>query len=834
MIDRLRFVLAAAMLLALPLQSAPVRPERMDSASEIRLALERLGVTGAALYVAAHPDDENTAMIAWLANERLVRTGYLAVTRGDGGQNLIGTEKGDLLGVIRTHELLEARKVDGGEQFFTRAIDFGYSKTADETLGIWGKARILADFVRVIRTLQPDIIINRFPATGEGGHGHHTASAILAEEAFWLAADPAAFREELGWLPPWQARRIFWNSWRPNETEGLLGVDLGAFNPLLGRSYTELAGESRSMHKSQGFGAAERRGSMMNYLELRAGEPATDDPFEGVDLTWNRVTGGAALLPLLDRAREAFDAERPYLLVPHLIQLRSAIRTLPGKNHWERTLIARKVDEVDELIRQAGGIWVEAIAETPLVVPGNLLQTTLTVVNRSPLEVRAWMVDRRSLPAPVEIPYNRPWSEKVEIPVPKDQPFSHPFWLRATPSEGAWTIRESRLIGRAVAPEPLAVPVVLSVAGELISYEAPVYFRRTDPVMGERYRPLEVHPPVVANIENGVLVFPDHGARTIRISASSSIDGARGVLRPTVPEGWIIEPATAAFALDAGQQRVWGFRLTPPKEASQGQLSVHIELPGWGTYSLSKIELDYPHIPTQTLFPHATANLVRADIARDGRQIGYVMGAGDEIPGALRQIGYEVTLLSDSDLESADLSKLDAIILGVRAYNTRPNLTILQPRLFEYVRRGGTLVTQYNTLGRDLPQSIAPWPLTISRDRVSVEWAPVVIQAPDHPLLSFPNRITEADFEGWIQERGLYFPGAWSDEYAAPLSMDEPGEPAKQSALLVGSLGKGTFIYTPLSFFRQLPAGVPGAYRLFANLVAARNGDADADADRAR
>ncbi|MFN2240285.1 MAG: NEW3 domain-containing protein, partial [Thermoanaerobaculia bacterium] len=320
--------------------------------------------------------------------------------------------------------------------------------------------------------------------------------------------------------------------------------------------------------------------------------------------------------------------------------------------------------------------------------------------------------------------------------------------------------------------------------------------------------------------------------RTVRISVSSMIAGGSGTIRPVVPSGWSVEPASAGFALDAGEQRTWTFRVTPPAEEREGTLSVQIELPDWEPYSLSRIELDYPHIATQTLFPHATAKLVRADIERDGREIGYVMGAGDEIPDALRQIGYEVTLLSDSDLGNGDLSRFDAIVLGVRAYNTRPNLPALQPRLFDYVRRGGTLVTQYNTLGRDLPATLAPWPLTISRERVSVEWAPVILARPDHPLLTFPNRITEDDFEGWVQERGLYFPGTWGEEFSAPLSMDEPGEASKQGGVLVGTLGRGTFIYTPLSFFRQLPAGVPGAYRLFANLVAARSGDADADRAR--
>jgi LmbE family N-acetylglucosaminyl deacetylase len=820
-------IFAASLLLAAAALGAPivVRPERMDDAAEIRLALERLGVVGSALYVAAHPDDENTAMIAWLANGRLVRTGYLAATRGDGGQNLIGPEKGEALGVIRTHELLEARRVDGGEQFFSRAIDFGYSKNSEETLAIWDEEKVLGDFVEVIRTFQPDIVITRFPPDGAGTHGHHTASAILAEKAFHLAGDRDAYPQQVARLWTWQPKRLFWNAWRVADTTGLLQVDLGAFNPLLGRSYTELAGESRSMHKSQGFGAAERRGSLINHLQLRAGEPAASDPFDGIDLTWRRVPGGEAVIPLLERAKAAFRPEDPSALVPALLEIRRILTNLEPKFGWERATVDRKIEELDELIRQASGLWIEAIAEQPSGVPGTSVTATVTVVNRSAVPISIFIAPPAA-EAKSEGPLaaNQPWTASVALPIRQGEELSHPFWLREAPEKGAYRIHP-RHAGDAVAPEPMAVPLIARVEGEPIPFMVPLMYRWTDPVQGERYRPFELHPPVTANLSAGVIVFPRRQAKNIRVALRSEIDGAKGIVRPIVPAGWTVTPQTAEFALATRDEEQFVlFRVMPPAQETEAELTVMIEAEGWQPYSLAHVTIDYPHIPVQTLLPHAQAKLVRADIATDGTRIGYVMGAGDEIPEMLRQIGYDVTLLSDEELEAADLSSFDAIVLGVRAYNTRKRLPHVQERLFEWVRQGGTLVTQYNTLGRDLPPQIAPLPLRISRDRVTVEESPVSILAPAHPVLTAPNAIGAADFEGWIQERGLYFPDQWDPAYEPLLGMADPGETETRGALLFLGLGEGAFVYAPLSFFRQLPAGVPGAYRLFANLVARRDG----------
>lgn len=818
-------ILVASLLLAATAAAAPVivRPERMHDAAEIRLALDRLGVVGSALYIAAHPDDENTAMIAWLSNGRLVRTGYLAATRGDGGQNLIGPEKGEALGVIRTRELLEARRIDGGEQFFSRAIDFGYSKSPEETLAIWNEETILADFVQVIRSFRPDIVITRFPVSGEGTHGHHTASAILAEKAFRLAADPNAYPEQAR-FGTWQPKRLFWNAWRVADTTGLLQVDLGAFNPLLGRSYTELAGESRSMHKSQGFGAAERRGSLVNYLQVRAGDPAASDPFEGIDLTWRRIPGGEAVIPLLEAAKAAFRPEDPSAIVLPLIEVRRVLTRLDAKYGWEMDTVERKVEELDELIRQASGLWIEAIAEQTSGVPGTSVPAKVTVVNRSDIPVAIAIAP----PAPGAtsegtLRTNEPWSASFAMPIPKDAELSHPFWLRQDPEKGAYRA-DRRYVGAAVAPDPVAVPLVATIAGQPIPFMAPLTYRWTDPVQGERFRPFELHPPVTANLSAGVVIFPRAEPKRIRVALRSEVDDAKGTVRAIAPKGWTVAPPASPFAIaKRDDEQFVVFIVTPPAAPAEGELTVTIETAGWAPYSLSHATIDYPHIPVQTLLPHAHAKLVRAEIATDGKRIGYVMGAGDEVPEMLRQIGYEVTLLSDEELEVSDLSSYDAIVLGVRAYNTRKRLPQLQARLFEWVRRGGTLVSQYNTAERDLP-ALAPLPLRISRDRVTVEESPVTILAPSHPLLTTPNAIGPADFQGWIQERGLYFPDQWDPAYEPLLGMADPGEPEKRGALLFLRHGEGAFVYAPLSFFRQLPAGVPGAYRLFANLVARRDG----------
>ncbi|HEX6626053.1 MAG TPA: PIG-L family deacetylase [Pyrinomonadaceae bacterium] len=822
--------LAALALLLSALASASAQAPAVMDAAEIQLALKRMTVVGSALYVGAHPDDENTALLAYLANERGVRAAYLSVTRGDGGQNLIGTEQGAALGLVRTQELLAARRLDGAEQFFTRAIDFGFSKSPAEALRVWGHEAALADVVWVVRRFRPDLVITRFPTTGEGGHGHHTASAILAREAFEAAADPKRFPEQLAYVKPWRPKRLVWNAFvrqgeRPANADKLLSVDVGAFNPLLGQSYTEIAARSRSMHKSQGMGAAERRGTALNYFAHVAGEEAGDDLFEGVDMTWGRVAGGEAAGRLLEQAGRDFRPSNPRAILPLLLRVRAELRKLAADD----PLVNAKRDELSKLILDSTGLWAEAVAAEAYTTPGADVRVAVTLVNRSDVPLRFEGVTLSGgTPQAVgkELKNNQPLTTELKVPAPAE--YSQPYWLRKEPGAGLFAVEGQENVGEPVAASQLTL-VVKATAGENeeIDFTLPVLFRWTDRVQGELYRPVVVVPEVAVRLEEKVLVYSDRRPKLVRVKLKSNVAGdASGTLRLRLPAGWAAAPSEVPVTLKGkGTEAAATFNVTPPADGSTATLSAEFET-GGKKFTHGMVEIDYPHIPRQTLFPVAAARLVRVELARRGARVGYVMGAGDEVPEALRQVGYDVTLLSDEDLDAADFSRFDAVVTGVRAYNTRATLRKQQQLLLEYVERGGTLVVQYNTPERALEGfAFGPYPLRLSSERVSVEDAPVTLLAARdelrNELLDAPNKITSSDFDGWVQERGLSFPSEWDARYGTLFESHDPGESAKPGGTLVARHGKGTYVYTSYSWFRQLPAGVPGAYRVFVNLISA-------------
>ncbi len=853
---RLRALVAAASLalaaLAAPAAAAaPFGPERPAPAGELLLKLRKLNVLGSVLYVAAHPDDENTAMIATLAEGRLVRTAYLSVTRGDGGQNLIGPELGPALGLVRTHELLSARRIDGGEQMFTRAIDFGYSKTAEETFRVWGREEVLADVVRAIRTFRPDVVVARFPENGDGGHGHHTASAVLAREAWKAAGDPARFPEQVAeGLAPWTPRRLFWNAWRRDgkPVEGSIPFEIGDWSAALGRSHTETAAESRSQHKSQGFGSSERRGRLTNALVLLEGDPVKADPFEGIDTTWARVPGGARVGRLLDEAERLFDAREPARVLPKLLEAHAALRGL-GPDPW----VEVKRRELLAAIRSASGLWLEAMAASPSATPGSAFRLNVTALVRAggPATLARVVVPwgtGEGLPAGAELKLNEPVAGSTFVPVPADAAVTQPHWLEARPTRGLYVVPAPKDAIRADGAA-LRVAFDVSMGGETLTYDVPVLFRRTDPVKGEEIRPFLVEPPVTVALEEEVLVFPDHSPRVVKVTvraaelpkdrsgpppltpsivASAGGTDAKagseppakvdGAVRLAAPAAWRVEPASRPFALAPGTSAEFDFTVRPPEEPGVATLAAEATA-GGRTWSLARREITYPHLPPLAWFLEAGARIVHVDLARTGRRVGYVSGPGDEVPGVLRQMGFVVTSLSADDLLRGDLARFDAVVLGIRSANTRPELRDALPRLLAWVESGGTLVLQYNTSFELVTEALGPFPLKLGRDRVTVEEAPVTLLAPEHPLLATPNRIGAADFEGWVQERGLYFPATWDERYVPLLGMADPGEKETKGSLLVAQHGRGTYVYTGLSFFRQLPAGVPGAIRLFANLV---------------
>ncbi len=809
-------------------------------AAEIRLALRRLNHVGGALYIAAHPDDENTAMLSWLASERLVRTGYLSVTRGDGGQNLIGEDTGALLGVIRTQELLQARRIDGAEQMFTRAIDFGFSKSPEETMRIWGHDAVLADVVSAIRKFQPDILITRFPTTGEGGHGHHTASAILAEEAFAAAGDPTKFPEQLAMVSVWQPKRIFWNrfsfgrTFDPNDPAlaKSLRVDLGAYNTLLGRAYSEIAAESRSQHKSQGFGAAERRGSILNYYDLRAGEPAATDLFEGIDTSWSRYPGGESIGAILKKAADTFDENKPANSVPLLIDALNALARLRATPEWSRQnkpWLDKKEQDILQAIRDCAGIAIDIAASDSTVTAGGELPVSVTVVNRSDYPFRLSMVgspyaEGKGDLTPLE--YNKPVKRDIVVKVPATMQSSQPYWLRRDPkTQGMFEVDNAMLIGRPDNPVDIPITVTLDdPKGNTLLFVMPIVYRWTDPVKGEQVRNADVVPPISVKLSSNVYVFPDTKAKPVTVWLRS-YGATEGKLWLLAPEGWKVEPQLVQVKLTGkGDESRATFTVTPPAGETVAALRAEFQAGtgGWGVMQ-GIVDIDYPHIPAQRILGNAVARLVRSDIKHRGNRIGYIMGSGDDVPNILRQVGYEVNLLTDADLDRGDFSAYDAIVTGVRAYNTRKRMRLAHEKLMQFVENGGTMVVQYNVASDDLTVAApGPFPFKLTRDRVTVEEAPVRLIDPANPLLTTPNKITAADFNGWIQERGLYFASGWDPRYTTVLASNDPGETENAGGELVAKHGKGTFIYTSYAWWRQLPAGVPGAIRAFVNLVSAR------------
>ena len=811
-----------------------------DDAAQIQLALRKLTFLGSALYVAAHPDDENTAFISYISSGRLYRSGYLAMTRGDGGQNLLGDEKGELLGVIRTEELLAARRIDGGEQYFTRAIDFGYSKNPEETLSIWNHDLILADVVWNIRRFQPDVIVTRFPTTGEGGHGHHTASAILANEAFTAAADPTKFPEQLKFVNVWQAKRIFWNrfSFRPVAPDDpslakSLRLDLGAYNPTLGRSYTEIAADSRSMHKSQGFGAAERRGTLLNYFNLLAGAPAENDLFDGIDTSWSRYAGGDAVGKLLQQAADTFDPNAPAKTIPLLLQADELMDRLGATDAWSpraNPWLAVKRRELLDAIRACAGLSIDVAAADSSVTPGSPINVSVTVVNRSDYPFTLQSVGSRyadpSKGVGAALKNNVPVKTDLTIKLPPDFPISQPYWLQQPPQKGSFAVTDQQLIGLPENPPAVSIVVALNDnAMHTVLYTVPAVYRWTDAVRGERVRNVDVVPEVTANLGAHVYLFPDTQPRPVTVWMRSF--GAEGPVsvRLVTQRGWTVEPVSQVVHFkNKGDEARATFSVTPPKGETVGQLGAQVELTSGKKLMVGITDIDYPHIPPQRVFGDAFAKLVRVNVKKVGSRIGYIAGAGDEVPNALRQVGYDVTMISDDDLDRGDFAKYDAVVTGVRAYNARPRMKLAHAKLMDYVKNGGTLVVQYNSLS---PQPLlvdppGPYPFKVTNDRVTVEEAPVTILKPDHPLLNTPNRIAPADWNDWVQERGLYFTQNWDPKYETIIATNDPGEPSKPGGELYARYGKGVFIYTSYAWFRQLPAGAPGAYKLFVNMVSAR------------
>ncbi len=818
---RFIFLLFAFVLIS---NSNHAQKPRQLNAAEIQLAIKKLNVLGNVLYFAAHPDDENTRLITYLANEELVNTAYMSLTRGDGGQNLVGPEIREQLGIIRTQELLQARRTDGGEQFFSRANDFGYSKSHEETLNYWGKDDVLADAVWVIRKFRPDVIITRFPPDKRAGHGHHTASAMIAIEAFDLAADPNAYKEQLEYVEPWQCTSLFintgrwWNKDITKDTDGVYTLDVGKYNNLLGKSYTEIAALSRSMHKSQGFGSTGRRGESIEFLEFTKGKEPKASPFDNVDFSWNRLKNTGVYQKIVSKLIASYDPEHPEASVMDLINLYKSLEELKD-DFWR----IKKQQEVKDLIVNCLGLYMEVKASDYFAAPGTALKLDVEMIARNSAKIN---VDNIQIDGVENIAIinkaletNKPLSHSIEINIPTHQSVSDPYWLQREGSYGLFNVTDQALIGLPENNPTLSARFNLSINKETFSFKVPVINKWNDPVKGEQYRPFVIVPPVTVSTDKSVMIFSNKDAKLLDVTVMAGKEGIKGSLKLNLPQGWSSIPKNYDIDLsNKGDEQVLNFKIIPAEKSSVGYVNPVI-IVDQHEFDKGINQITYDHIPTQVLFPITKTKLVRLEIEKFGDKIGYIMGAGDDIPTSLEQTGYQVDILEEKDITIKTLRNYDAVILGIRALNTNKRVKFYQDELLQFVNEGGNMIVQYNTNFRLATKDFAPYSLQISRDRVSEEDAEVEFLNPSHEVLSFPNKITETDFNDWVQERGLYFPNEWSEEYEPILSWHDKGEPAKNGGLLIAKYGQGYYVYTGISFFRQLPAGVPGAYRLFTNMI---------------
>ncbi len=799
---------------------------KTPSSSEIYASIQKLNFLGSVLYIAAHPDDENTRLIAYMSNQVKARTAYLSLTRGDGGQNLIGPEIRELLGVIRTQELLAARRIDGGEQLFTRANDFGYSKHPNETLEIWNKNDVLSDVVLAIRAFKPDVIINRFDHRTSGStHGHHTSSAMLSVEAFDLANNKTAYPDQLKQASAWKPKRLFFNtySWRGNSEKvnenNLTTFDIGVYYPLKGLSNNELASLASSQHLSQGFGRMAQRGSQQEQIEFLKGDPLTDnnDVFSGINTSWDRIKGGKAIGDILYKVEERFNFQRPSEHLPELLEAYKLLQNIEDQ-HWK----TQKTKELKAIIEMCAGLYLEASAETHWATPNELVKLNIEVLNRSDKPITLVSFENNSglsVSKQMQLDQNTKYDFKENVLIDENQTPTTPYWLNQKGSLGMYKVDNKSLIGLPETPRKYQIKFNLLIQNTPISFTKDVIYRYSKPDKGELYRPFEIIPEVSARINEKVIILDTDKQRDISLVVKAGRDNLEGYVELTHPNDWSIYPKNQKINIkNKDEEQTLIFTVIPPKNQSEGYIKpiVHI---GDKNYTKELIAIEYNHIPFQTVLLPNETKIVRLNIKKKGQNIAYIQGAGDVVPESLRQIGYNVRIITPDEINGETLSLFDAVVLGIRAYNTVENLEFKQQQLFDFVAQGGNMIVQYNTSYRLTVNTIAPYNLKLSRDRVTEEDAEVRFLKPEHPVLNFPNKITQKDFEGWTQERGLYFPDTWADEFTPILSMNDKNETPKDGSLLVAKHGKGYFVYTGLSFFREFPEGVSGAYRLFANIL---------------
>ena len=754
------------------------------SSAEIYAQIKKMGVVGSVLYVAAHPDDENNSFLPYLTKERMYRAAYLSLTRGDGGQNLIGKEQGLELGLIRTQELLAARAQDGAEQYFSRAYEFGYSKSSEEALAIWNHEQVLSDAVWVIRKFQPDIIIARFPPDARAGHGHHSASAIIANEAYIAASDSTKFTEQFKYgVKPWKAKRILWNTFNfgtvNTTSSSQLNIEVGGYNATVGKSYGEIGAEARTMHKSQGEGRPRRRGTSFEFFETTGGDIPKKDIMEGVNTNWDRLQAPNIQLAINDIVKH-YEIENPSKSVPALVNVYKLITALPN-SLWRNY----KLTELQSIIKDAAGIYMEASSQQQEVFPGTNLQVQFFFNQRSNASA---VLEKISLPGKDSVfgkslVNNQNLSWDYSFKVAATQAISQPYWLVEPKTEGMFVVNDQMLIGKAENDPVFTATCSVLIEGQSFSFSLPIQYKYVDPTKGELFQPIVVVP-----------------------------------LRETKYDKEVVLMNTRK-PVKLGYQEINHTGSTVHQEVEVKLASQNLPT---ALDQLYKRTIQYDHIPTITYFAPATTKLVELNVKTKGTKVGYIDGAGDKLPEALIELGYQVTVLKQSDIELSKLKTFDAIVVGIRAYNMSEFLTTQNEVLNAYIEQGGNLIVQYlksNQVGIRKVK-VGPYAFTVnSGKRVTQENAAVNFVLPTHSVLNFPNKIEQSDFENWIQERSTYMAENVDTHFEAPLSMNDKGETASTGSLLIAPYGKGNMVYLSLVLFRQLPAGNPGAYKLLANLI---------------
>lgn len=796
-----------------------------SNAKAILRELEYFRQLGSVLYIAAHPDDENTELLTYLSRGRKYRTAYLSLTRGDGGQNVLGADLGNKLGMARTQELLAARALDGAHQFFTRAIDFGFSKDYKETLTVWDKQEVLSDMVRIIRTFRPDILVTRFSISPGGTHGHHTTSAILAKEAFKLAGDPKAFPEQK--LEAWQPKRILWNVGRFQKDrvtkDPIIKVDVFGDDSVSGKSFYEIASASRAEHKTQGFDTfklpfvqGEKR---QESFQLIDGDPLSKDIMDGIDTSWNRFEGGEEIEKYASDIIAKFDTHDPSKSVSSLFALRLKLSKLPAN-----LILKEKQKLLDLILQQCLGLKTKTTLNNADVVPGEQMHLHSSVSINSTMPC-TWVKMHYSLlnkdiKTNLNLKQNQPSSIDSSETMPTNALLTQPYWLYKDGTPGMFHVDNPELIGMAENLPAFAIVHTFKIGKEILTIEdEPVQEITNQQSKIIQTRKLNVIPPVSLCLNPEVAIFTKGSTQTIEAKIHAARPGMKGSLHLEAPKDWLTEPKSHSFHLKhAGDIETFTFKITAPTKTQSVKIVASADI-GDTIYRNQRQEINYSHLPLQLFQPPAVLSAVCLDFKKSGSKVGYLPGAGDSLPENLKQLGYGVKSLDDATLTRNDLEGLDAIVLGVRAFNTREQIGKAMPALLSYVEDGGTMIVQYNRPDQLKADKISPYELKISADRVTDEKSAMTFLAPDHEVLNKPNKITKADFDGWVQERGLYFAGKWDERFIPILACNDSGEEPKKGVLLIARYGKGHYIYTGLSFFRELPAGVPGAYRLFANMV---------------